>query len=493
MKYARTVLVTLAAVFFLFGICGQAPNVPDKPKGPSQAAVAVVYACTTQTTDPKGLDVAYQFDWGDGNQSTWSSFMAGGTAFPDTHTYSQPGPYDVKARAKNSKKASGWSQPLAVTVNPAEGNVRWSFAFTDPEDPEDSADFTPNTFGIDYTRDACYVGCEYGAVIARKLSSALRWQFLNPDADEFSGGVTVGDDGTAYFGCANDSFYAVNSDGTRKWVICTNDEVTATAAIAANGTVYIQTTGDSLLAIGTDHNRVWSCLTDGGLASPVIGKDGTVYAASQEGSLYAIDPSNGGKKWTYLLASGVEIDASPAIDDSLKVIYVADADGRFASVDLTDGTENWEVNLGELYSSPVIGVDHTIYIGAGGKLLALSHTNGATVWTFNQPMTDGAVSTPAVSNAGTIYALVTIGKKKNDFFTDPDSLFAVNSDGTRRWACALGEGFSAEVTSAPKLDDDGNIYITSGLVAWCVRGNGGPASSPWPMFQADGRNTGRAR
>lgn len=490
MKLTRAALITVAAVFFLFGICGHAPLVPEKPKGPSQGMIGVVLACTTQTTDPKDADVAYQFDWGDGKQSAWSAFMEDGTPFADTHTYSTPGAYEIKARAKNSKQASGWSEPLAILVSPGEGGVRWRFAFTDPEDPEDSADFSLNTFAIDQGRDAAYVGCEYGAVIARKLDRTLRWEFLNRESDEYLPAPAVGDDGTVYIGCSNDSFYAINPGGTIKWTSFIGEDILATAALGANGTIYVHTTGDSLIALRPDGTRAWSCLTGGGNSSPVIGPDGTVFVASQDGGLYAIDPSSGTRKWTYPLSTA-QVDASPAIDDSLLAIYVADEDGRLASVNLADGTENWWVRIGENPSSPVIGPDHTVYIGAGGKLLAIDHETGSTVWTYDQPMAFGALSAPAVSSTGSIYFLVTLGKK--GFQGDLDSLYAVNSNGTRRWACALGEGYSDVFISSPKLDADGNIYIGSGLAAWCVRGAGGPAASPWPMFQRDARNTGRAQ
>ncbi|MEO0082634.1 MAG: PQQ-binding-like beta-propeller repeat protein [candidate division WOR-3 bacterium] len=499
MKFARVVLIALAATFFLFGICGHAPAVPEKPRGPARGMVAVVLACTTQTTDPKGADVAYQFDWGDGTRSGWSAFVAGGQAFADTHTYSQPGSYEVKARAKNSKKASGWSEPLTLLVDPAEGGVRWSFAFTDPEDPEDSADFSLNTFGLDLDRDAAYIGCDYGGFIARKLDRTLRWEFVNPDGDEFMGGASVGPDGTVFTSCANDSFYALNPNGTRKWVIYVGEDVYATPAVASNGTVYIHTMGDSLLAV-SNGTRLWSCFTGGGCSSPAIGKDGTVYVANQEGSIFALDPTTGTKKWSYSLSTS-EIMASPAIDDSLGTTYVCDENGWFASLSLSDLSENWVVQVGEAPSSPVVGPDHTIYVGAGGKLYALDPTNGLALWTYVPPLSDGVVSTPAVSSSGCIYFLVTVGKRarsasrqgSDNRFENPDSLYAVNSNGSRRWACALGEGFSAEFISSPKLDADGNIYIGSGLAAWCVRGTGGPAASPWPMFQADAANTGRAR
>ena len=102
-------LIALAAL--LVGACGKAPLVPDAPKGPTTWLKGIAAACTTSTTDPSGVQVAYQFDWGDGDKSQWSQLMDGGVAFSDTHSYTKLGPFAVKVRAKNTKKASGWSAP----------------------------------------------------------------------------------------------------------------------------------------------------------------------------------------------------------------------------------------------------------------------------------------------------------------------------------------------------------------------------------------------
>ena len=45
---------------------GTPPSVPNAPKGPTTWLQGTAYACTTSTTDPTGVQVSYQFDWGDG-------------------------------------------------------------------------------------------------------------------------------------------------------------------------------------------------------------------------------------------------------------------------------------------------------------------------------------------------------------------------------------------------------------------------------------------
>jgi len=480
----------MATLIALVG-CGKPPLVPEVPRGPALAQAGIVLACTTQTTDPTGAQVSYQFDWGDGTQSAWSAYITGGVAFADTHTYANPATYKVRARARNSKRASAWSAALDLAVNPGEGGVRWRVAYTDPEDPEDSVDLSLNTFAVDEARDAVYIGCEYGAVICRKLDGTRRWEFLNREGDEFMAAPAIGPDGTVYISCWNDSLYALNSDGTRKWTVGLGDEVTAPVALSSTGVLYCQTMGDSLFALNsTDGSRIWAHVSGGGNSAPAVGADGSVYVGGIDGLVEGLDPSNGSPKWSYFLGSG-QIDASPAIDPAAGVLYVANSDGYVAALGLADGNEQWKVQLGEGCATPVVGADGRVFIGAGGKVQELNKASGAVVWQFAPLAGGGVVSSPALSSDGSIYVLATLGKRLDN--PDPDSLYCVAADGTRRWATALGEGLSDDVISAPKIDSEGNVYIGSGFCGWCVLGTSGAAQTAWPQFQHDALNTGRAQ
>ena len=60
-------------------------------------------------------------------------------------------------------------------------------------------------------------------------------------------------------------------------------------------------------------------------SSPAVGQDGTIYAGSDDNSLYAITSSNGALKWR--LETGGEVSSSPAIGFGGDV-YVGSEDGR---------------------------------------------------------------------------------------------------------------------------------------------------------------------
>jgi outer membrane protein assembly factor BamB len=481
-------LIALAAL--LVGACGRAPLVPGVPEGSAQWLRNIAMACTTSTTDASDAQVSYQFDWGDGSKSQWSQFMDGGVAFNDTHSYSDIGAFKIRARAKNAKRASGWSAPLDITVVPGEGVVVWSIGFTDPEDNEDSSDFSLNSFAIGADNTA-YIACDYGAIIARKPSGST-WKYVLPDLDQFTAAPVLADDGTILIGCSDDFIYALNSDGTLKWADSVGSQVWATGALGADGTSYFQTADSMVIALRPDGSTRWTFDSIGGNSSPVIGTDGTVYFVNQEGAVHSVDPTDGSPKWTYFLTNAGSTQP-PAIDPSRNVLYVVSDAGLLQSVDLAVGTGgSVQYNAGADASGPVVGPDGTIYIGGEGKLTAVT-PDGDARWVFTPTMA-GVVSTPAITVDGYVYVLVVAGKKRLAL-QGTDSLYAVNPDGTRRWACGLGEGLSDPEypLSAPKLDASGFIYVADGFRAWCVAGVSAPAQSIWPTFQRDAQNTGRAR
>jgi len=485
-RFLPSLLVALAAL--LVGACGKAPLVPDAPKGPTTMLPDSTMACTTSTTDPSGAQVSYQFDWGDNSKSQWSSpFLDGGVSYADTHSYANLGSYQIKVRAKNSKRASRWSAPLNINVV-AEGKVVWSIGFTDPNDIEDSSDFSNNSFAIGPDNTA-YIACDYGAIIARK-PSGVTWKYILPELDQFTAAPMVAEDGTILIGCSNDSVYALNSDGTLKWADSVGSQVWATGALGADGTSYFQTADSNVIALRSDGTQIWTFYSQGGNTAPVVGTDGTVYVINQNGNVYALNPTDGSQKWTANINAGVV--QPPAIDPSRNMLYVVSDAGQFQSVTLDSGGGRWSDSVGQDASSPVVDPDGSIFIGGGGRLTKFS-PDGDRVWTFAPPLS-GVVSTPAITVDGYLYVLVMAGRKRLAL-QGTDSLYAVNPDGTRRWACDLGEGLSDPEypLSAPKIDAGGFIYIGDGFRAWCVAGVSAPAQSIWPMFQRDAQNTGRAR
>ena len=87
-------------------------------------------------------------------------------------------------------------------------------------------------------------------------------------------------------------------------------------------------------------------------------------------------------------------------------------------------------------------------------------------------------SSPAIGRDDTIY----IGAG-NDIFYALDS-----QNGNIKWQLESGGKF----LSSPALSDEGIIYVGSrdGKL-YAIKGSSGPADSPWPMFGQNAQRTGR--
>jgi len=98
------------------------PNKPSPPSGPGSGDTGTSYSYSTSATDPDGDQVKYTFDWRDGI-TTETGFVDSGTTASESHTWSSPGTYYVKAKATDSEDASsGWSFSKKVTISAAPNN-----------------------------------------------------------------------------------------------------------------------------------------------------------------------------------------------------------------------------------------------------------------------------------------------------------------------------------------------------------------------------------
>jgi hypothetical protein len=138
-----------------------------------------------------------------------------------------------------------------------------------------------------------------------------------------------------------------------------------------------------------------------------------------------------------------------------------------------DGTRKWAFHVGgELWSSPAVGKDGTIYIGSADApeicCLFAVNPDGTEKWTY--PVTDWILSSPGIAPDGTIYV---VGYD--------DTLHAVNPDGTRKWA-----RYMYKTADWLAVDANGTVYIANrdlwainadGTLKWCLE-NGSIWQSP---------------
>jgi len=148
--------------------------------------------------------------------------------------------------------------------------------------------------------------------------------------------------------------------------------------------------------------------------------DGTVFAATLEGLLHALDAESGDRRWS--AAVGTDVRATPAVVDG--TVYVGSYDNRVHAVSVADGEVRWRFDTGEFVSAPPAATGDAVYVGSdSGTVHKLDPADGEELWA-TAVTEDGAVSGgPVVAGDAVLVGTVR-----------PDTVVSLAADdGTRRW------------------------------------------------------------
>jgi outer membrane protein assembly factor BamB len=204
--------------------------------------------------------------------------------------------------------------------------------------------------------------------------------------------------------------------GCVKWAFDTNGPVTSSVAVGHDGRIYAACEDGNLYAIDPNGTLLWKYDANTPLkSSPSIGPDGTVYVGGENGWLYAID-KNGQSRWTY--QTGGCIYSSPAVDSNGR-IFVGSMDGKLYAIG-PDGSELWQFKTagyagrtnGSIIASPAIDSNGVVYITGSfdPNLYALNANDGSVKWKiiaadFDPNILDlhNSSVSPVIGADGTIY------------------------------------------------------------------------------------------
>ncbi len=208
-------------------------------------------------------------------------------------------------------------------------------------------------------------------------------------------------------------------DFSRVWTFPTGQEdpeidleAIYTTPLVSSDTVYLGGYSGEVYALGLDDGIVlWSFDADGPIIAGLAASDTAVYAATDKGILYALDPQTGQPKVTPFDAGG-GIWGTPLLVEG--VIYVASVNGKLYALDAETLDPIWDAPFQTehgLVSDPVLA-DGTILVGGIGRTLhAVDAETGEERWSFKadnwfwgKPLVqDGTVYAPNLD--GNLYAL----------------------------------------------------------------------------------------
>jgi len=300
-----------------------------------------------------------------------------------------------------------------------------------------------------------YFGDKESYINALYPNGTLKWKY------ETGGWVTstpaLAEDGTLYVGSNDDYLYAFNSTtGVRKWRFGAKGSIDSSPVIAEDGTIYFGTMGwpddgdCNIYAVNPNGTLKWLYHTGYKITcDPAIGDDGIVYCGSGDTYFYALYP-NGTLKWRFKTGHYIKGPASIADDGT---VYIGSFDGYLYALYPNNSTMKWKYGAGT-ETNPSIASDGTIYVGSLNKLHAI-YPNGTRKWTFTvgSDTTHITQSSPAISADGTIYVGTQISSVSGG------DIIAINPDGTEKWRKKLVD--NEWIRSSPCIAEDGTVYIGS--------------------------------
>ena len=144
---------------------------------------------------------------------------------------------------------------------------------------------------------------------------------------------------------------------------------------------------------------------------PVVGADGTVYAATNAGVLHALDPATGRDRWTVDGGGsyGLDQSTSPAVLRDGTVLWPGPGQPLLAVSPA--GAVRWRLVLGAQVTSPAVLPDGRVVVGdAGGLLVALSPDARGPHEQWRLDLAESTYGSPAISPDGaTVYQSVLSG------------------------------------------------------------------------------------
>jgi len=226
----------------------------------------------------------------------------------------------------------------------------------------------------------------------------------------------------------DDNLYAINAtDGTQKWsssyaFSSTSSEIKIDSV--NNNAVFVQ---DDQAAIGSvslsDGSEIFrNTLND--FTSAALGVSDTVATVDDDDTIRAYDLTTGSSEWTYSSDVGFR-ECGGEINTDDDIVYYG-ASGAFIGLNLADGTEAFDVNVGEFQYTGrplyVSGDDVVIAVNQDNNIYALDATTGAEQY---------SIQTTEQSNTKPIYVpsqdiVLTADENNNTYVFDP-------TDGSLGW------------------------------------------------------------
>ena len=377
-------------------------------------------------------------------------------------------------------------------------------------------------------------GCGKSGTQEQSSNISKKWEFKTGGA--VTGALALGDDGTLYVASEDGFVYALDVSGNLQWKFNAGPMVSA-PSVGADGTIYVTNREHRIYAINHSGTQQWA--TGGG---PYANKqswwrggavDQNFYYTPWRGVVRAVRLTTGALDWSAgygfedegsisILPNGLIAYAGPgrvdAVDSSGRTVWNYPVMDPPMSVELLE-KNNGRIPVGNfwVHSGIAVGSDGTLFAATNGPSFVAISPDGHLKLEFSAKSRSINRATPVIASDGTIY-----------FACADGYLYAFNSDGSPKWELKTSSSITATPVlaedgtlyvlneaallavspegkliasvafgggrSSPTLAPDGTLYVSShaGTIAAFSTTHGPLMNSPWPKFQHDLANSGRA-
>lgn len=262
----------------------------------------------------------------------------------------------------------------------------------------------------------------------------------------------------------------------KKWEFAASGTISGALALADDGTIYAASMDGFLYALDPSGRLQWKTHIGPSMSSPAVGEDGTIYVTNNSGWIFAINHS-GGVSWrTQGSPDGTWSQNAGAL--SHDYLYIPTR-SSLAAVRLTNGQIDWESHWGgDQWGSVTLLPDGTLLSPGRGRLSALD-ARGEVAWQlpslspeataqnggYPPPGDFSVVSGIAVDTNRTLYAGVS-----------RCCVAAIGMDGLIKWEVKASGAlnFSTPLVSADGTiifgGGDGNLHAVNpfGITKWTL-------------------------
>ncbi len=251
--------------------------------------------------------------------------------------------------------------------------------------------------GLETTPSTSYVAFGDGVFAVNNTSGALVWRF--PDKAQsgknFYAPPALTSDGNIVVGDFSNTLYELNQNGQQVWAFDKAKEGYLAGILATKDGIYAPNNDNSLYALTLQGALRWTFTTKAALWAQPVSDGETIYLGGMDHMLYALQASDGSKKWATNV--GGAINNGPILSQD-GVLYVGTLGSEVLAIKASNGTVLWRTPTDAgVWCKLALNNGNLVFGDISGKIYALNAADGKVIWTVpNQGglITGGAAVLP---------------------------------------------------------------------------------------------------